>query len=131
MRINKLSDWRKYIKCNVQDISNGGHGAYAKYYSENSMIYFFDSGKRNPSVAKIIAHDEISKRGPFARIKFFNQYYSSNIAWERREFEDTFAKLYPKTGDLRTQLINAGRIALDRVKPKASKLKKFLIFTKL
>ena len=131
MRINKLSDWRKYIKCNVQDISNGGHGAYAKYYSENSMIYFFDSGKRNPSVAKIIAHDEISKKGPFARMRFFNKYYSNKFALQRQDFEDSFSKLYPKTGHLRTQLINAGRIALDKVKPKASKLEKLLIFSKL
>lgn len=131
MKINKLSEWGNLIQTKVQSISNNCRGSFDRYHSESSMICFFDRGQENPSVAKIIAYNEISKRGPLARMRFFNKYYSNKFSWQRQEFEDSFNKLYPKTGSIRTQLINNGKIALDRVKPKASKLEKFLIFSKL
>lgn len=133
MKITTLSDWSRNIQSNVHNIvsHSGSKNSYARYYTDSSMLYFFDNGEENPSVAKIIAHDGISKKGPFAKMRFFNKYYSRQFGWERQKFEAAFSKLYPKTGDLRTKLINEGRIALDRIKPKASKLEKFLMFTKL
>ena len=114
MKIYKLSDWGRNMQSNVQNIvsNEGGRTAFTQYYKDTSMLYFLNNGEGNPSVAKIIAHDEISKGGPFAKMRFFNKYYSQRFDWERRNFEAAFSKLYPKTGDLRTKLINEGRIAL-------------------
>lgn len=129
MKINNVSVWNESLKDHVHVIATnaGWSGAAAKYYTDASTIYFFRNGQQNPSVAKIIAHDELQKHGVAAKFRFFSKYNSNAFKADKREFEDTFANLYPKTGDLRQKLINKGRISLDKVKSKASKFEKFLI----
>lgn len=133
MKINKLTPWENNIKASINGIIDASRqgGPNAKYYEETSMIYFLDSGKQNPSVAKIIAKDEIKKQGFKAKLQFLNQFNSNNVSLQRQEFEDSFTKLYPETGKIRTKLIDAGRFSLDEVKQKASKLEKFFLGFKL
>ena len=116
------------MQVRIQNINDSEQEYFARYYSDMNMVYFFNRGKENPSAAKIIAHDKIIKRGLFTRRKFFNKYHSDKFDWLKQDLEEAFANLYPKTGAIKTQLINAGRIALDRVKPKTSKLKNFFNF---
>lgn len=131
--MDKLTPWAKTIKYSVRNIAEnaGGSGYQAKYYTDSSMSYFFDNGRKNPSVAKIITQDELKNKSIFAKFRFFSKYNSKNFAGERQTFEDTFTKLYPNTGDMRTALIDNNRFSLDKVKPKASKLEKFLLGFKL
>lgn len=133
MKINKLTPWAKSLQNSVRGIIDASKckSQQAKYLANSNMVFFFDNGMRNPSVAKIIANDEIQKQGFGARFHFFNKYNSKNIADQKTEFEDTFTKLYPQTGKLRTRLINAGRFSLDEIRPKASKLEKFFLGFKL
>lgn len=129
MSINKITPWCENLQTNVKNIATnaGTRGSAAKYYTDTSMYYIFDSGKTNPSVAKIVIQDTLQKGGILAKLRFFNKFNSRKFNMERKEFDDTFQTLYPKTGDLRNKLINSGRFTLDKITKKASKFTKLTL----
>lgn len=133
MEVNKISQWTTPLKNSVTNVVDATkyNDYHSNYLAETNLIYFFDSGQKNPSVAKIIANDVVQKNGLATRMRFYNKYNSKQISGLRKEFENAFETLYPKTSDLRNKLIKAGRFVLDEVKPKASKLEKFLLGFKL
>lgn len=129
MKVDNVSKWNRSLQNNVRTIAYnaGGRGDIAQYHVDASMMYFFNDGRKNPSVAKIIAHDELKKQNLISKFRFYKKYNSKEFAPERQMFDNTFAELYPKTGDMRNKLISKGRIALHKIKSKASDLEKIFL----
>lgn len=134
------SDYCRYIR-------NGDDRAAEK------VCEFYTLGKESPSVARMILTDENRKSVKYlqdqfvqdtlslgykdAKAKFQNGIYNiMNFGTEidyreqvkpfMEEYSKTFETLYKKTGLLRIKLIDTGRVLIDKVTPKASKLHKFL-----
>ena len=140
----------------------------AEFYS--AMHNFYKEGKKNPSVARIILQDYISKSQKIAgkmlrdaasfsqsdipailypefigrmeqictvssaaalrslavadiyeETKYINDDF---VNLNRKEFDSAWDKLYPKSGAMRKRIIEANRLSMDNVTPKADWLSK-------
>ena len=49
--------------------------------------------------------------------KIYEKYFSS---FDRKEFDEAWDKNYPKTGEIRKRMIEANRVSMDSVNPKAT-----------
>lgn len=136
----------------------------------DSMNVFFQNGKENPSVAKIIMKEQLNQSMlntnkmisevaamPIPSITEPYMYYAHESIYslaltnalksieaeeiykqtecnnannadlntnERKMFLDSWKKKYPKTGEMRERIIDANRLSMSEIKPKAGWLEK-------
>lgn len=131
----------------IADFSNQAYSAFMngdkKKFSEN-MKNFFIEGIDNPSIAHIIIKDEFNKNKEKETTKiiksetklnkslrlykslFTDRHYelpnadnSIGVIPYREDFKKEYKKLYPKTFNVRNNLIFLNRILMDKVTPKA------------
>ena len=108
----------------------------AMWYMGN--IYYYGNGvTENVARAKEWYRKAAEAVNKDAKAKFQNGIYNiMNFGTEidyreqvkpfMEEYSKTFETLYKKTGLLRIKIIDTGRVLIDKVTPKASKLHKFL-----